>query len=644
MSRIEDALRRDIPLHVAAEYFSMVKQARELTMKGREQIKEKNFAIPKGDGPGDTGKYPIHDERHAKTALTYVEQHGTPAEKAKVYSAVAKKYPGLSRESSVPALREKAQEKKAAEEKKAPIKTMHPGISAAIGAGGGQGVPDLAAAAYQKMKGKSVRGAGVKSRLVGGAIGAATLGAAGLAARRQEKKHQKQEKTAADESDSELREKGRQRAVSSMAAEFEREKSRRAERAGGALGALGGAAAGALAGKKLVGGKLGTLGGAALGLTTGRQAGKEVGTEVDIKRHEKTAALRFDEAAEAQLRPIEADTRKGMGKLFRDAGIVRGAVPSALVSGLGSAALTAGMGGGLRGAGRAAGAGALGGLVLGGLGGALAGQAKGQEAAERLNEMRRNAVLGRAIQQQAAAPPPEAVQEPVKAAAARMKFKLAATKLADDGAMGQEAPMTSPTAPELQPQNYLAAEQIGQQAQDATEMAYYKEQARQAQQQAAMASQQAEATAAASAEGQAQAQQLQQQAMMAQDEATKQTQVAAQLRIALQAQRAKLMDVVSQDPTEALAAEIGQGPAPAVPPGAEEAGAAAGAPPPPEAGMPQPPPSAAAAKEMEEAARAQNDAAEQTAQAEGAAQGGPAAAPPPGGPAGPPGAAPPAGP
>lgn len=94
--------------HQAEKALESKKEARVLTQKGREQIKSKNFAIPKGDGPGDTGKYPIHDERHAKTALTYVEQHGTPSEKAKVYSAVAKKYPGLSRESSVPELKEKA--------------------------------------------------------------------------------------------------------------------------------------------------------------------------------------------------------------------------------------------------------------------------------------------------------------------------------------------------------------------------------------------------------------------------------------------------------------------------------------------------------------------------------------------------------
>ena len=114
------------------------KQARVLTMKGREQIKEKNFAIPKGDGPGETGKYPIHDTRHAKNALTRVEQYGTPGEKAKVYAAVAKKYPGLSRESSVPEVKEKAKKAEAEKKPDHPAKTLAKGV-AGMGLGMGAG-------------------------------------------------------------------------------------------------------------------------------------------------------------------------------------------------------------------------------------------------------------------------------------------------------------------------------------------------------------------------------------------------------------------------------------------------------------------------------------------------------------------------
>jgi hypothetical protein len=82
------------------------KLAKVLTMKGRVRIKEKNFAIPSGKGPGGTGKYPIHDAQHAKSALTFVRRHGTPEEKSQVYAAVAKKYPGLAGRSSVEGVRE----------------------------------------------------------------------------------------------------------------------------------------------------------------------------------------------------------------------------------------------------------------------------------------------------------------------------------------------------------------------------------------------------------------------------------------------------------------------------------------------------------------------------------------------------------
>jgi len=77
------------------------KTSKVLTPGGRDRIKEKNFAIPEGR------RYPIHDESHARNALTRVAQHGTPAEKSQVQAAVAKKYPGLAARSSVPAVREK---------------------------------------------------------------------------------------------------------------------------------------------------------------------------------------------------------------------------------------------------------------------------------------------------------------------------------------------------------------------------------------------------------------------------------------------------------------------------------------------------------------------------------------------------------
>jgi hypothetical protein len=61
----------------------------QLTSKGRNQIKDSNFAIP------ETRSYPIQDATHARNALARVAQNGTPAEKAKVRAAVARKYPGI---------------------------------------------------------------------------------------------------------------------------------------------------------------------------------------------------------------------------------------------------------------------------------------------------------------------------------------------------------------------------------------------------------------------------------------------------------------------------------------------------------------------------------------------------------------------
>lgn len=97
-----DAGFRQLPLEEEEE-----KEARVLSARGRKQVKEKNFALP-------GNRYPIHDASHAKNALTRVNSHGTPEEKAKVYSAVAKKYPGLAGRSSVAGVREaKEQQKKA---------------------------------------------------------------------------------------------------------------------------------------------------------------------------------------------------------------------------------------------------------------------------------------------------------------------------------------------------------------------------------------------------------------------------------------------------------------------------------------------------------------------------------------------------
>lgn len=61
----------------------------DLTAKGRDQIKDSNFALP------EKRKYPIHDANHARLALAMVSKYGTPSEKARVQAAVKRKYPGI---------------------------------------------------------------------------------------------------------------------------------------------------------------------------------------------------------------------------------------------------------------------------------------------------------------------------------------------------------------------------------------------------------------------------------------------------------------------------------------------------------------------------------------------------------------------
>jgi len=59
-----------------------------LTSAQRRKIPSKDFA-------GPDRSYPINDASHARNALARVSQHGTPALKARVKSAVKKKYPEI---------------------------------------------------------------------------------------------------------------------------------------------------------------------------------------------------------------------------------------------------------------------------------------------------------------------------------------------------------------------------------------------------------------------------------------------------------------------------------------------------------------------------------------------------------------------
>jgi hypothetical protein len=64
-----------------------------LSGKARKALPAKDFALGKGH-------YPIEDASHARNALSRVSQFGTPEEKAKVRSAVHRKYPGIGRKKS----------------------------------------------------------------------------------------------------------------------------------------------------------------------------------------------------------------------------------------------------------------------------------------------------------------------------------------------------------------------------------------------------------------------------------------------------------------------------------------------------------------------------------------------------------------
>ncbi|SVA15957.1 uncharacterized protein METZ01_LOCUS68811, partial [marine metagenome] len=80
----------------------------KLSYKERQGLSKSQFALPgKGEGPEGKqgGSYPIPDESHARNALARVSQHGSEAEKRKVKSAVAKKFPDIKIGESVEAER-----------------------------------------------------------------------------------------------------------------------------------------------------------------------------------------------------------------------------------------------------------------------------------------------------------------------------------------------------------------------------------------------------------------------------------------------------------------------------------------------------------------------------------------------------------
>lgn len=59
-----------------------------LTAKTRKALPAGAFALP-------GGRYPIHDEAHARDALSRVAANGSPSEQATVRAKVRKRYPGM---------------------------------------------------------------------------------------------------------------------------------------------------------------------------------------------------------------------------------------------------------------------------------------------------------------------------------------------------------------------------------------------------------------------------------------------------------------------------------------------------------------------------------------------------------------------
>ncbi|MGH7239739.1 MAG: DUF6582 domain-containing protein [Candidatus Saccharimonadales bacterium] len=63
----------------------------KLTSKKRKSLPKKDFAEP------GKRKYPLNDKSHARNALARVSQYGSSSEKAKVRSAVHRKYPSIGK-------------------------------------------------------------------------------------------------------------------------------------------------------------------------------------------------------------------------------------------------------------------------------------------------------------------------------------------------------------------------------------------------------------------------------------------------------------------------------------------------------------------------------------------------------------------
>lgn len=89
-SEIKTAVHKHERHDHKGEPLTKLKEGGPLTARKRNALKSSTFALP-------GRRYPINDENHARNALARVSGNGTPEEKAKVRSAVHRKYPGIGK-------------------------------------------------------------------------------------------------------------------------------------------------------------------------------------------------------------------------------------------------------------------------------------------------------------------------------------------------------------------------------------------------------------------------------------------------------------------------------------------------------------------------------------------------------------------
>ena len=82
---------------ITCEYCTGVLEKAKLKAKQRNALPDSDFALP-------GRRYPIHDESHARNALSRVAQNGTPEEKTKVRAAVHRRYPNIGQEDAEKAM------------------------------------------------------------------------------------------------------------------------------------------------------------------------------------------------------------------------------------------------------------------------------------------------------------------------------------------------------------------------------------------------------------------------------------------------------------------------------------------------------------------------------------------------------------